>query len=396
MSFRVISIIAALLSAFSIFAAPVPAPEEDVSKARLLLSPDRWIQMHYFLQAGNDFEFNEDYLSKNNYFVKRNRLIFNGQTADKFYFFFQTDDFSVNEDPSTGDNSLYVQDAYLNYAMFDFFQIYAGQMALPFSRMNVQSAATTLTNDINAGAYSLYNYSNDGRDTGVMFRGFVFQRYLEYRVGFFRGFGRKTVYEDPEDPTSQAHLRNSGDWPRFTGRLQVHIADREEGFYYSENYLGKRNIFAFGFGFDFQPTVCDTNNDGDPKNYMAFTLDVTVDRSLPGSNAFALEAAITFGQGNPGDYQQYSDLDYTQYLVAYAQAGMLFAGKWQPFGRYSFKNAFSAKGSSNYSFHTFSFGTNYFIDGHNANFRAQYDIPVGDNKDRDGEHKITLQMQCYL
>lgn len=396
MNFRIFCLVAALVLSISVFAAQTP--EEDVSKARLLLSPNRWVQMHYFLQAGANYAFNDEYTSKNDFFINRNRLVFNGQTADKFYFFFQTEDFAVNNGaPKSGDNTLYVQDAYIHYDLSDSFQIFAGQMPIPFTRMNNQSAATTLTNDIDANAVSFYNYSVDGRDAGLMFRGFLFQRYLEYRMGMFRGRGREIVYENPDDPESRSHVVNKGDWPRFSSRLQVHIGDREEGLYYSENYLGKRDIFEFGFGLDFQPSVYDKNNDGDPRNYFAITFDAAADRQLAGSNAFAFQAALTYGQGNPFDSDRYEDLEYNKYFILYAQAGMLFAGKWQPFGKYSMYNRLEANDNGgDYTFHTLSGGVNYFIDGHNANIRAQYDLPFGDNKDRENEHKITLQMQCYL
>ncbi len=397
MSFKKICLVALLFGAVSVFAAQ--SPEEDVSKARLLLSPNRWVQMHYFLQAGTAFSFNDDYVSKNDYYVNHNRLILNGQTADKFFFFFQTEDFSVNSTQKTGDSPLYVQDAFINYEIADSFQIFAGQMPLPFSRMNNQSAATTLTNDLDQNASSLYNYSNDGRDTGILFRGFLFQRYLEYRVGMFRGQGREEFSADPDNPDSETHTINEGDWPRFTGRLQVHIADREDGFFYSENYLGKRDVFAFGIGYDFQPGVCDKSRDGDPRNYFAMTVDVTADKSIAGGNSFALQGALTYGQGNPSDSDRFEDLDYKNYVTIYVQCGMLMASRWQPFARYAMSNRLNAKDSGkggNYVSHVLSTGLNYFIDGHNANLRAQYDLPLGDGSNKDGEHKLSLQMQCYL
>ncbi|MFW5808587.1 MAG: hypothetical protein ACOCWH_06010, partial [Spirochaetota bacterium] len=281
-----------LIYIFSLpLAAQPQSPEEDVSKARLLMSKYRWVQMHYFLQGGLHTDFNED-VTEGNYFVRHNRLIFNGQTAENFYFFVQTDDITMNDTTTDGGNNVFTQDAYMHYRPMDQLQLYMGLLPVPVNRENLLSAATTLTTSLNRESIPLYGYSNNGRDTGIMFRGFLFSEVidLEYRFGMFQGRGRETgVYraDDDNPDNDKEYTRNEDSIPRFTTRIQLHLIDREDGMFYSENYLGKRTIFAFGLGFDMQPQVMDKDEDGEFENYFAISGDVDVQVPLGGGGATA-------------------------------------------------------------------------------------------------------------
>jgi hypothetical protein len=133
-----------------ILAAPLFAmqePEEDVSKARLLLGPDRWIQAHAFIQAGftygkswsvAGYETRDDAIWAKDFELSKARLIFNGQVSESVFFFIQTADLkagAVREEDSEYNelSNVFTQDAYVQFKPFDWFQVYAGLMALPFS-----------------------------------------------------------------------------------------------------------------------------------------------------------------------------------------------------------------------------------------------------------------------
>jgi hypothetical protein len=376
----------------------IQSPEEDVSKARLLLSQYRWIQMHYFLQGGFQSNYNNDHTT-GDYFVRHNRLIFNGQTAEQVYFFMQTDDLTVNETEEDGANKIFTQDAYMHYLPMNELQVYVGLMPIPFNRQNLQSAATTLTTTPNDSSIPLYGFSNNGRDIGIMLRGFLFTDILEYRFGLYEGQGRKQgVYNsDDSNPDNNVnYTRNKYDYPRATTRLQVHLMEKEKGMYYSENYIGKRQVFAIGLGFDFQPMIFDKDNTNEFENYFAISLDSDIQVPIGAGNATAIQLGLNYVHNNPTVSDKYEDFDYSDLFNIYFHGGLLLVDKYQPFARFSVTNNLSAYRKGDYLQNVLSLGSNYFIDGHHASVRAQYDLPLGDNSDFDNEHKVTLQAQVYL
>ncbi|MDA3900350.1 MAG: hypothetical protein PF637_07505 [Spirochaetes bacterium] len=367
------------------------SPEEDVTKARLLLSKYRWIQMHYFLQTGFQTTFNDKSTPKE-FVMNHNRLIFNGQVAEKVFFLFQTDDFVPEKDQEVH-APFYTQDAFIHYRAMEQFQIFAGRMIAPVSRNALISAATTLGVSVNRDTLPSYSYTDNGRDTGIMARGFLFNKLVEYRSGIFEGLGREVVQyeEDGEEFT-----RNSSDTPRFTNRLQFNFIDPEEGYLYSENYLRKRNIFALGMGFDFQPSVSDSQENGKFKNYFAVTADVSIQADWRSTNAFAFDLAFLYSANNPNVAANYEELDYTDSIGFHVQAGMLVANSLQGFTRFSYSNALGADNNKDFTFTKLIVGANYFIDDHHAKATLQYELPVGNNSDMDGENKIIMQFQAYL
>lgn len=391
MKVKFIAILAFLLLSFS-QAFATQTPEEDVSKARLLLSKYRWIQMHYFLQAGMENNFNEDAL-ETDFLVKRNRVIFNGQTAEKFYFFVQTDDFGSD---NTNNTTVYTQDAYLNYQITDNQQLYVGLMAVPFSRQNLSSAASTLT----ANTQTICNtdgYGINGRDTGLMYRGFFIDGVIEYRFGLFRGLGREEIVSEVSEDETETYVRNKNSIPRISQRVQFNIMEKERGFYYSDNYIGKRKVFAIGISTDFQPNV---DQKGDKfKNYFGLAVDFDIQNSLGGGNAFLIEGGTVYQYNHPTacDEDTVEDLNYHNILTFYAQSGLLIADEFQPYGRWTFVNKIDAQGDSNgYYEMDLSFGCNYFFDGHHASARTQFDLPVSDSAEQDNEYKLSTTMQIYL
>ncbi|MFW5808275.1 MAG: hypothetical protein ACOCWH_04390, partial [Spirochaetota bacterium] len=93
---------------------------------------------------------------------------------------------------------------------------------------------------------------------------------------------------------------------------------------------------------------------------------------------------------------QYPDLEFNDLINIYAQGGLLMMDKYQPYLRISHTTNMSADDGNNYNDTAFSLGGNYFFDGHHSSLRMQYDIPIGDNRNEDGEHRFTTQMQIYL
>jgi hypothetical protein len=370
------------------------AGDEDVTKARLVLGNDRWIQPHFFLQAGwmgsktwdsANGETRHDSKWQNDAFIRSCRLIFNGQFASNVYFYVATDDLKAgkssaadkDENSDTGKTNLYTQDAYIKFVANREFQIYAGLLTVPLSRQNLQSEATLLGVERNPLMRGMDGYSNNGRDTGLMVRGFI--PFLEYRVGAFRGFGRS---KDSEiTPT-----RNKHDYPRLAARVQASAGDKEEGYFYSENYLGKRDVIAFGAGIDYQPDVGKHKED-----YLSYAADVSFETSTDflGKNAITAQAGVINSIYYPVD----AKVTYDGFLAYYLQLGMLFNDSFQPMARFTYRKE---TGTGARKYQTITGGINYFINGHYANIRLGVDIPIGKNKKYEDQYKGVLQFQGYL
>lgn len=383
-----------LLAAF-IVATPAFAdqvPEEDVSKARLLLGPDRWIQFHYFLQTNLNVA-DVDGTWENDFQVTRSRLILNGQVAPTVDFFMQTQDFrignssedSTTDNTKTGENNMYASDAYVRFSPDRAFQVYAGLLAVPYLRMNIQSDATSLCAVQEDLLNVMDNYSTDGRDAGVMLRGSMFNRPLEYRIGVFEGLSR-----------DRATGRNPDDMPRISGRLQWTVLpdDEEPGYFVSENYLGKRNIISIGLGGDYQQKVC-RKDDGSYKDYVGFGGDVAVDLGITYGVAFAVQAGFAMNIGNPGEGLNGSGtLDYDELVLFYGQTGVLFFGKVQPVARFVYRKNTVDSGDS--TFGNIAGGVNFFINGHHAAIKTLYTHPLNDSVGIDGEQRVDISAQIYL
>ena len=399
---RYISALAALITLFfSSYSYSDQIPEEDVSKARLTLGPDRWIQFHYFLQT--NFNYTKlDSDKSYDFQIRKSRIVLNGQVASNVDFFMQTEDLkpgnssddSETDNNTDGANKLYTHDAFIRVKLDRAFQVYGGLLAIPLTRNNLSSEATSLCATENSHLSVLSNYSNNGRDAGVMIRGILFTRGLEYRAGVFQGYSR-----DAKGVSG----RNSSDSPRLSGRISWNAFENEddESYFYSENYLGKKNILNFGAGIDYQRKVCPTE-EGTFKDYLAFSADASVDLSFASSSVLTLQGGFVMSTNNPadglGDLDGDGNIDtvplYKKFSVLHAQAGFLAFGKIQPVARFSYrKNEMEDEKTVKYM--TLSGGMNYFINSHYAAVKLLYTHPLKDSVDKDGK-KLDLSLQIYM
>lgn len=349
--------------------------EGDITKFRLLYNDTSWIQFHYFLQTG--------YIGSNNgqnwtndFTLETSRLILNGQAADKVYFFMQTDDITIDsQDSSSVTSSLFTRDAYMTMEFTNWFQLYAGQIAVPFTRQQIQSEASALsiglnefTSEAGAGAY--------GRDIGMMFRGFLFQDYLEYRIGAFKGF---------RSDSGTANIDND-DIPRFSGRLMLNFLDKEEGYFVSENYLGKREIVSLGVGLDYQPAAY---ND---ERYLGFTMDLSAEIKMPNGDAVTGQGAVMLCYNDPASGFDGTTLNYNDYTAYYLQLGYYLSKmKTQFYTRYNHRN-----NKSFVTMDTLTAGMGYYLEGHNANFKMEYSHPVFGADESADTQNYKFMFQVYL
>jgi hypothetical protein len=385
---------------------PVTSFDDEALKSRLIFGPDRWAQFHALIQAGVssaktwDASANETksdaYWSKD-FFIRACKLSFNGQIASNTFFFLQTNDLTAGKSAQTegedtndasGKNKLFTQDAYIKFVPSKAFQMYAGLLTVPRDRQNMQSQATMLTANGQTMIHSSMNgYSNNGRDTGIMFRGLLptAKPILEYRLGVFRGLGRKT--DDVATSTTYGQvLRNKKDLPRITGRIQLSAGETEETYFLSENYLGKRGYLSWGLGVDYQPDQVNNR-----KDYLSYASDI----SLESPFSMELPLALTMQGGfiKSVNVPDTVNLPYSSLLDIYGQIGLLINQKVQPTIKFAHRGT---NGGEVTKYRIFTFGLNYYINGHFSNIKFDFDLPISKNNKLPDQYKATLQFQGYL
>ncbi|MFH0977613.1 MAG: hypothetical protein V1874_17680 [Spirochaetota bacterium] len=399
-----------LILIFSIL--PVFA-EEDKGVAKLSYGDHRWIAIHGLIQAQaysmNEYdseagESESDAKWASGFQVRRSRFILNGEAAKNVEFFIQTDDILIGKNGSGSQNSsdktssgttettnhthttkdskgVYTQDAFINYKFSNAFEVAAGLICLPFMHHNLESAASLLGVDYNSLVIPAGTTSNEWRDTGVEIRG-IAKRVFDYRIGVFRGQAR-----DLKGTPEKTDDINPDNWPRFCGRIQLNFADPETGFFYSGNYLGKKNVLSIGGGIDFQKDA--SIIDGELGNYLALTGDATIDYKVSDELVITLQGGYVRMKYRP-------DANTVTQYGYFGQMGFLFMGQVQPVIKYQYWKGDTYFADDKES-SSMTFGLNYFIDGHNANIKAEYQNPMGkDNKAASGEKKATLQGQIFI
>lgn len=296
-----------------------------------------------------------------NIFIRRARVLMGGQIAPKVTFFAETDAPNLGKSMSTGTKnnqpSIFVQDAYVEYKVNDKLAVDAGFMLISPSRNGLQSAASLLP--IDYGPHTFVNsaptQSVAGRDTGVMAKGYLLNKKLEYRAGVFQG------------------MRDQADRElRTTVRVQYNFLDPESGFFYTGTYLGKKKVFTVGAGIDRQ------------HKYQAYAFDVFYDHPLK-SGAVTLQL----------DHFRYDGGTFLKSLPD--QTHTLFEGgyligktNFMPVVQFCHKDLANAHiGDEN----RIGVGVNYFITGHNAN--VKFGFSKVNTKGAPATNQATVQLQLF-
>jgi len=369
-------------------AAPLLAAD---SIAKLTLGDDQFIELHYLLQVqayslqqeGTTSTGDEEYWSKDTK-LRRSRIIVKGQAAQNVEFFMETD--APNQEGNESKN-LYTQDAYIDFTIAKELKIAFGHILLPFMHHDRQSAATLLCADYTAAVVPVG--SNVWRDTGVEFRGLLFNGLVDYRVGAWDGQDRKL------DTTTNTVV-NEDDMPRITGRIQFNLKDAEDGFFYSGNYLGKKSVISFGAGLDYQPDAYDDGSDA--KSYYAWTVDAYFDHPIGTNNALTLQTSYVYVKNSP-----FFDIDPAtagtqgaeKAKMFFAEGGFLINSTWQPVARFYYKDTESLAGDKN-KVSEIAGGLNYYLKGHSANVKVEYAQELKDEADDYKNKRITIQCQIFI
>lgn len=381
-----------------------PANTEDSSLAKLSYTENRWIALHFFLQGqifsqdGYEDSGSQSWTKSSD--LRRCRVILNGQVTKNIDFFMDTDDILVGNQGSgsqysttttTKDSAgntvttkdskgLFTQDAFINYKNDEAFQIVVGLIPIPFMHQDMESPISQLGVDYNSIVIPLGSTTNNWRDTGIEIRG-IYKNVMDYKVGVFRGQPRYLS----ESPSTNNNV-NDDAAPRISGRLQLNFMDAETGFFYSGNYLGKKNILSIGGGVDYQHNATKIDNKID--DYIAWTADAIADYKINNNLVVAFQGAYVNVTNQPGAITE-NQWGY------FAQMGVLLYEYIQPVIKYQFWDGDTLY-TSGVKTSYISFGLNYFISGHNANIKLEYQTPFIYNHSISGEKKATLQFQIFI
>lgn len=381
---------------------PADKPAETTSQptvAKLTLGENKWIDLHYLLQFqgssaysyGAAGESKGEGIWTKDFSIRRSRIVMNGQAAKNVTFFTETDVFSSTTETSRK-NVVLLQDAHISYKFADELMIDAGKILLPFTHHNRQSAATLMALDYALKYVGLALNSGNSydawRDYGFELRGLILNTpftnkkgLIDYRIGIFDGSSRNT--------TSGL---NRQDYPRLTGRIQINLFDPEDGFFYSDNYLGKKKVVSFGGGIDYQTRGY--KNGDNIKNYLAWTADVTVDFPVADGMVAACQAGFLKVKNNQGLIASGYEGGYSYFV----QAGFLVLNSIQPVIRYTLLTKDQTVGLTKQQTEAYiTPGLNYYISGNNANVKFEYQAPLGKHfRDQSGEKKFTIQCQLFI
>lgn len=183
----------------------------------------------------------DDAADEDDFYLRRGRVILQGQIQDGLTFFMETD--NDNAGKSGTDVSTDIQDVFLDARLVkgdNELWAKAGLILLPFSFETRASAASLLGIDYNIAAIKLVN-TFVWRDNGAELHG-NFGEKLAYAVGVFDGYDAK------------GSAKNPGAEMRYTGHVAYNlVGSAETGWFYSQERLGgKGSYLSLGAGFDTQ------------------------------------------------------------------------------------------------------------------------------------------------
>jgi hypothetical protein len=275
-----------------------------------------------------------------NLFIRRFRIVFGGQLAGNWTFFFETDSPNVGKQvagtSAKDSGSIFIQDAFVTYNHGDEFKVDAGLILLGLDHNHLQSAATLLPVD-----YSPYTFNESaplqervGRDYGLEARGYPLKQHLEYRLGVFQGL-------------RGAESRNGF---RVAGRAVWYPFAADTGFFYAGTFQGTKRVVGIGASFDTQNAPEPVAPLASRTRYSSYGADAFVEQPIRGGeegvtaqfdwlrfdggtllatlarqNTYLAEGAFHFGKGHYSPFVQYAKRDFldapTVADTSYWQAG---------------------------------------------------------------------------
>jgi hypothetical protein len=298
-----------------------------------------------------------------------------GSVHKNVKFFFDTDVPNTGKEDNSS-NSLVWNDGFIDFQFMPELKVAFGRILVPFSVENKASAALLLGIDYNLNTTHIPTFIDRAfwRDDGVEVRGILADGLIDYRVGLFRGERRATAETDDTPPVE--YDVNGDDNMRTTGLVMVNFADAQPGWFYNMNSLGSLKVLSLSAGFDY------IGNSG-IEDHKAWNVGAHLEQPL--------------GNGRIVGSATYYDYEGPYYSAknASVQAGYLLPcpfndGSYiQPVLRWLYQDF----DDTNVKLNTVAVGLNYFLKGHNINFKVDYAI---NDKIIDGDRVDAFRFQTQL
>jgi len=324
---------------------------------KIAVSESGWVKISVLGQV--QYRREQDAAAENDFYLRRGRLIFDGQMKDGIRFFMDTDSPNAGKSGNAS-TSIYIQDAFADLRLLKSgdteFWAAAGLILLPFSFENKSSAASLLGNDYNSEALEFVN-DLVWRDYGVEVHG-NFGKGISMRAGVFDGYDGFSTATTEKNPATSL---------RITGHLAVNIIGvAETGPFYTQERLAKGKYLSLGAGIDTQSkatrTLVTTNNPASvEQDSDAWVMDLQSGFEL-GSITCTVNAA-------------YYNWDNSRFKgnTMFVEGGAKY-GKGMLTCKYSSSEPDSGDGIADVTT-----GIHYFFDQHNARIGLEY--RTGDSKD---------------
>jgi len=345
---------------------------------KMEVKEDVWMQVGFlgqgWFEAVQDNAGDNDEWSKDFYF-RRARILGMGSVHKNVKFFFDTDVPNSGKQ-GTSDNDLILNDAFIDLQIMPEFNVSFGRILVPFSVENKASAALLLGIDYNTNVTKVPTFIDRAfwRDDGVEVRGILLDGLIDYRVGLFDGEGDTDL--NPDD-----HLRT-------TGMVMINLGDAQPGWFYNMNSLGSLKVLSLSAGFDYIGNGGAGIEDGKAWNVGAHL-------EQPLGNGRIVASATYYGWDGP-NYGKTTTGSFFEGQTASVQAGYLMPcpfneGSYiQPVLRWLYQD----NNTTDRELDTYAIGLNYFLKGHNINFKVDY--AINDRFAADGDRADAFRFQTQL
>ena len=124
-------------------------------------------------------------------------------------------------------------------------------------------------------------------------------------------------------------------------------------------------------------------------DYFAIASDFSFDYKVSDDLVTTFQTGILKVKNEPGTNTG-SEFGY------YGQLGLLFYSVFQPVVKYEYWEGYNFAAGGNIKTAYISGGANYFINGHTANIKFEYQNPIFYEHHISGEKKAVLQFQIFI
>ncbi len=299
--------------------------------------------------------------STSDFFLRRNRLIFNGQVNDYVGFFAQLEAGNDGKN-GNGDKSVFYRDAYVTFDYTDPVRFIVGRFKNTFTRENLEGCYDPLTLD--RAEWLAYTPWGATRDTGVAVWGNLANAKFQYRLMVANG-------------RDDANAPKKG--PRVTARVHWSFFDPEADYGYLGTYLGTKKVLTVGIAQDYQADVAysDFVHKLNPQNYHGSTADFFYEQPFS-SGVYTLSGAVMrYTTGNAINGVSVDPLlpQTSQLSGGYVKGGYMLPnkvgkGRLQFFARHEESNYHLTSGYGDRKWN--GIGFNYYLDGQKLKITGEF------------------------